>query len=263
MIYSGFKNSNRAMAGTWPALIAMLNTHKIMVLKPKEGSMGRSTYKVQNQLELEQAWMDLLSKRRDFCMSPYVEIENEYRCIFLDQEMHICFRKNIPQIVGDGSSTVAKLVSNYEKVVHKKITLSMVVQAQLDNVLMKGERLLLDWCHNLSRGSRADKVVPRDLRELLLQLGRRAMRGLGLRFASVDIVRLVEGSTSTAKEEYVIPEDRLMVLEVNGSVSVGGYVTQNPGDFEVGQAMFSKAVSLYFDDVRQRKERESSSALKQ
>ena len=45
-----------------------------------------------------------------------------------------------------------------------------------------------------------------------------------------------------------------MVLEVNGSVSVGGYVTQNPDEFEVGQTMFAKAVSLYFDDIRQRNE---------
>ena len=210
MIYSGFKNSNRAMAGTWPALITMLNQHQIMVLKPKEGSMGRSTYKVTNQLELEQAWMELLSKRRDFCISPYVEIENEYRCIFLDQEMYICFRKNIPQIIGDGSSTVAKLISTYEKVVYKKMTLSSEVQTRLDDVLEKDEKLLLDWCHNLSRGSRADKVVSSHLREQLLQLGRRTMRGLGLRFASVDIVRLVEGSTSTAKEvttfEPIIPD---------------------------------------------------------
>ena len=33
-----------------------------------------------------------------------------------------------------------------------------------------------------------------------------------------------------------------MVLEVNGSVSVGGYVTQNPDEFEVGQTMFAKAM---------------------
>ena len=43
-----------------------------------------------------------------------------------------------------------------------------------------------------------------------------------------------------------------MVLEVNGSVSVGGYVTQNPDEFEVGQTMFANAVRLYFDDIRQR-----------
>ena len=252
MIYSGFKNSNRAIAGTWPKLIKTLEKHGILVLKPKEGSMGRSTYKVHNQLELEQAWMDLLAKRRDFCISPFVEIENEYRCIFLDDEMHICFRKNVPCVTGDGVSTVAKLISEYEKIVHKKMKLSKAVQEMLDVVLEQDHQMMLDWCHNLSRGSKADKVISDELCVQLKELGQRTMKALGLRFASVDIVRLKESASS---DHFVIPKDRLLVLEVNGSVSVGGYVTQHPEDFEKGRSMFSKAVDLYFQEERERQER--------
>ena len=62
MIYSGFKNSNRAIVGTWPGLIAMLEKYSIVVLKPKSGSMGRSTYKVENQLQLEQPKFTCLAR---------------------------------------------------------------------------------------------------------------------------------------------------------------------------------------------------------
>ena len=254
MIYSGFKNSSRAVAGTWPHLMEMLQQHHVLVLKPKEGSMGRSTYKVHNQLELEQAWMELLAKRRDFCLSPFVDIEKEYRCIFLDDTMHICFRKNVPCITGDGASTVATLIAAYERIVCKKMTLSKAVQAQLNVVLDNDAVLVLDWCHNLSRGSRADKVISKELYAELKALGARTMQALGLRFSSVDIVQLKEGATS-ASSEFVIPDNRLLVLEVNGSVSVGGYVTQHPEDFEIGQQMFSKAVGLFFQEQKDRRER--------
>ena len=251
MIYSGFKNSNRAIVGTWPGLIAMLEKYSIVVLKPKSGSMGRSTYKVENQLQLEQAWMVLLEKARDFCISPFVEIEHEYRCIFLDDEMHICFRKNVPCVVGDGTSSVAKLISNYEQIVHKKMTLSNEIQSKLNQILLKDEKLVLDWCHNLSRGSRADKVISKELYTQLKELGGRTMKALGLRFSSVDIVKLKE--TATSKDSnFVIPENRLLVLEVNGSVSVGGYVTQHPEDFEMAQKMFSNAVHLFFEEQKLR-----------
>jgi D-alanine-D-alanine ligase-like ATP-grasp enzyme len=253
MIYSGFENSGRALAGTWPSLISMLHKYSILVLKPKEGSMGRSTYKVHNQLEMEQAWMDLLAKRRDFCISPFVYIENEYRCIFLDNEMYICFRKNVPCVVGDGSSTVATLIAAYEQVVHKKMTLTAEVQSKLDSVLKKDETLFLDWCHNLSRGSRADKVVSEDLHIALKSLGSKTMKALGLRFASVDIVRLKETEASSSDAALIaIPENRLLVLEVNGSVSVGGYVTQHPEDFDTAQEMFSQAVKIFFEENGQK-----------
>ena len=251
MIYSGFKNSNRAINGTWPHLIQTLAQHQVLVFKPKEGSMGRSTYKVHNQLEMEQAWMELLAKRRDFCISPFVDIEHEYRCIFLDNDMHICFRKNVPCVTGDGVSSVAKLIAEYEQIVHKKMTLSKEVQAQLEVVLAVDHVLMLDWCHNLSRGSRADKIISDELRVDLHKLGLQTMKALGLRFASVDIVKLTATAVSRSKD-FVIPDNRLLVLEVNGSVSVGGYVTQHPEDFEIGRQMFSNAVGLFFAEQAQR-----------
>ena len=113
-------------------------------------------------------------------------------------------------------------------------------------------QMMLDWSHNLSRGSKADKVISDELCVQLKELGQRTMKALGLRFASVDIVRLKESASS---DHFVIPKDRLLVLEVNGSVSVGGYVTQHPEDFEKGRSMFSKAVDLYFQEERERQER--------
>ena len=110
---------------------------------------------------------------------------------------------------------------------------------------------MLDWCHNLSRGSRADKVISKELYTQLKELGGRTMKALGLRFSSVDIVKLKE--TATSKDSnFVIPENRLLVLEVNGSVSVGGYVTQHPEDFEMAQKMFSNAVHLFFEEQKLR-----------
>ena len=127
--YSGFNSTARAAKGTFRWLCDMLHDHLEtggLVLKPKDGSQGSDTFRVRNQLELEQAWLKLLGSgvasgggRRDFVACPFFDLVAEWRCVFLDGEMRLCFRKTPARVVGDGESTLASLIAAYERDVLK------------------------------------------------------------------------------------------------------------------------------------------------
>lgn len=132
----------------------------------------------------------------------------------------------------------------------EKMQLTNEVKNQLDVVLENGKTIQLDWCHNLSRGSNADTNVSKELQTQLYKLAKKTMKTIGLRFASVDIVKLKEGST--AANHFHVPSNRLLVLEVNSNVCVSNYITQHPEEVKKAIAMYSEAVGLYFQDVKQR-----------
>lgn len=111
----------------------------------------------------------------------------------------------------------------------------------------------------------------------LLPLARRAMRAVGARFASVDIVRLVpaarcatpaaEGERKTASEDanaagedastasssvaaatdqqyaQFANSDGFLVLEINSSVMLDGFLQQHPQSWDVARDMYVSAVT--------------------
>ncbi len=272
--YSGFKASARAMRGTFPWLMELLrdNAPHGLVLKPKSGSQGSDTFRVRNQLELEQAWIKLLSNNsRDFVACPFLHLVSEWRCIFLDGTMRLCFQKTPAQVVGDGKQTLAELVRDYERDVIKggKVRIgdwaaggsggSKVRRsnASLSRVVGEGELVQLDWCHNLSRGARADKNVPDAVRARLESLGLCTMRALSLQFASVDICAV---SNNLANNDFDDDSNRdgngssgndssnvdMLVLEVNSNVNTNGYLTQNPEDWNLVRDIYKDAVLSHF-----------------
>lgn len=117
--------------GTMPALMNFLsNCPKGLVLKPKNGSSGSKTFRVNSQLELEQAWLRLLQSNQDFVVCPFFSIEEEFRCIVLDGELQLCYRKQRAEVVGDGKRTLSQLQAEYER--RTKSSLK-VVQGKLDS----------------------------------------------------------------------------------------------------------------------------------
>jgi glutathione synthase/RimK-type ligase-like ATP-grasp enzyme len=273
--YSGFKASARAARGTFPWLMDLLreNSPHGLVLKPKSGSQGSDTFRVRNQLELEQAWIKLLSNQsRDFVACPFLHLVSEWRCVFLDGTMRLCFQKTPAQVVGNGKQTLAELVRDYERDVIKggKVRIgdwaaggsggSKVrrTNTSLSRVVGDGELVQLDWCHNLSRGARADKNVPEAVLARLESLGLRTMRALSLRFASVDICAVAnnlsgdgggsggdDGGGNGGGNDSSSNID-MLVLEVNSNVNTNGYLTQNPEDWNLVRDIYKDAVLCHF-----------------
>ena len=200
--FSGFNKSARAARGTMPQLmeeLAAWPTHGL-VLKPNRGHSGQGVMRARNQLELERAWSMLLASdavgsRRDLLSSPYVPLDDEWRCIVLDGVVRLCFRKVRPHLVGDGRSTVAELAAKRgggDGSTSAAATPEALAElGDPTRVPAAGETLNLDWRHNVCKGSVVDPDIPQALMDEHLQpLARATTEALGARFVSVDIVRL-------------------------------------------------------------------------
>jgi glutathione synthase/RimK-type ligase-like ATP-grasp enzyme len=117
---------------------------KGLVIKPNEGTSGRSVFRVENAIELDRAVTDIFSSHLSLAISPYVEIEDEVRVILLD---------DVPRVV-------------YCK--------------------QRGS----DWRHNLEFGAQPVLLEQGEAREMCAGLAIRAAHAIGIRFASIDVVRV-------------------------------------------------------------------------
>jgi len=64
-----------------------------LVLKPNDGTSGRSVFRVTREAELDHAVSEIFSSHLSLAISPYVEIEEEVRVILLDDVPHVVYRK--------------------------------------------------------------------------------------------------------------------------------------------------------------------------
>ncbi|MCP3370110.1 ATP-grasp domain-containing protein [Bradyrhizobium cajani] len=76
------------------AMLALLADHPHgMVVKPNEGTSGRSVFKVTTEAELDHAVGEVFSMSAGLVISPYVAIEDEVRVILLDDMPLVVYSK--------------------------------------------------------------------------------------------------------------------------------------------------------------------------
>jgi glutathione synthase/RimK-type ligase-like ATP-grasp enzyme len=64
-----------------------------IVVKPNEGTSGRSVFRVDDEASLQRALTEIFSSHLSVAVSPYVEIEDEIRVILLDDVAHAVYSK--------------------------------------------------------------------------------------------------------------------------------------------------------------------------
>lgn len=79
---------------TWARAKKFFNTHKKVVLKPNQGTKGQDIFLCGTWDELKSAAHAVFAKHNDAALSPYIEIENEYRVFFLNGECKFCYGKS-------------------------------------------------------------------------------------------------------------------------------------------------------------------------
>ena len=89
------KLGEKVVGSTWrDAMLALLRAHpQGVVVKPNEGTSGRSVFKVTTEAELDAAVDDVFSMSTGLVISPYVEIEDEVRVILLGDVPLIVYSK--------------------------------------------------------------------------------------------------------------------------------------------------------------------------
>lgn len=80
--------------GNWNRIIELTNEWKFpLVCKDNRGTGGNSVYKVDTQQDLEIALEEVWKVARGAALSPFYEIENEYRFFVLDGVVELAYKK--------------------------------------------------------------------------------------------------------------------------------------------------------------------------
>lgn len=222
--------------GHWPAILAYAQEQNYnLVAKPNEGTGGLGVVRVKNQAQLEKAVLSVFQKGQSLSLSPYYDIQNEYRLIMLDSECQLAYAKQRPQVSGDGASSLRTLIDR--QLLAGGITQAQAVEAleqhqsQLDHVLPAGEPLIIGWKHNLGAGSAPQLLQPSPLLQQLQTLALAAQQAVNIRFASIDIVE-IDGS--------------LRVLEVNSGIMMEHFIRHQPANRATAKAIYARALEKMF-----------------
>lgn len=202
--------------GNWEQLHRLFRRwNSDVVCKPNDGTGGRDVFRVRDVVQLERAIHTLLAKARACAVSPFIEVQDEFRILMLDGRELLTYRKRRPSVTGDGQRKLVDLLADWLKACQPsdpapdtklKVLGKLEMDAnQLNRVPKRGELVSVNWRHNLGQGAAPDELLEHTTeRKQLVQLARKAMDALRLRVASVDVV--------------LLPNRKQQVLEVNSGI---------------------------------------------
>ncbi|MCK7474617.1 MAG: hypothetical protein MZV49_15915 [Rhodopseudomonas palustris] len=172
-------------------MLALLAQHPSgVVLKPNEGTCGYLVAKATSELELEQAASAIFAVQQNLAIAPYLDIEREVRVVLLNGQPQVVYEKMRPTIAGDGERSVLELLRARLPLDRLAALLPALAQSgtALDAVLPQGQKLVLDWRHNLDLGAQPELLSDGPVRAASVELASRAAAAIGLRFGAVDVV---------------------------------------------------------------------------
>lgn len=136
----------------------MLNIYGCIVIKDNYGTGGNKVFKVTDMEEFEKVLDTIYQSSYAASLSPYYDIENEYRVVMLKGEPELVIRKDRPFILNE-----------------------------------KGEKVYQNWKHNLGQGAIGVILPDSEIPEEVKKLAVRAVSVLGAGFVSVDVVKVKDG----------------------------------------------------------------------
>jgi hypothetical protein len=147
----------------------------------------------------------------------------------LDGEVKLLYSKNIPNIIGDGKSTICSLLLEYLKKTNVFIEKDDIEHDLLSSILPKGKRCRVGWKSNLGKGA-----VPRILpdcskRVKLTQFALAAAKALSIRFASVDVIET---------------DNEMRVLEVNSGIMMENFVQAAKENYAIAKGIYQQAIHI-------------------
>ena len=220
--------------GSWQAMLRLLDEHPGgLVLKPNEGTSGRSVFLAASRPALELAVDRIFASHLSLAVSPYVEIEDEVRVILIDDVPAVVYRKDRPSVTGDDKHSLLELALAATPADRHLTVLPGLLtdlgRAELDAIVPLGQRRILNWRHNLDSGATPSLLEPGEIRHACVELAVNAANAIGIRFASIDVVRA---------------NGRWHVLEINSGVMMEALSKRHP---ELVYATYSTALDKVFE----------------
>ena len=216
--------------GSWKALLSLLEKGPI-VCKDNYGTGGNLVFKVETQAQLEEATSTIYASSEAMAVCDYEKIQSEYRLVVLDGQIRLAFSKIRPSLTGDGVSSVGTLLA--EAIKNGQVHSFLVPgEAELSKVPKKGEKYLLNWKHNLGQGASALTLDIDSLDEELTSLVQKTAKALGIRFASIDMIKTDEG---------------WKVLEVNAGVMMEHFASSGKEQYQIAKEIYRDAIRKMFE----------------
>lgn len=168
--------------------------NKNIVIKINNGTCGRKVNKFDNIKELKKYYKKIKGNK-SYSITPFCNIENEYRTIILNNEIKLIYKKELPYIYGDGKTKIEDLL--------KKFNYEYFKNTKNNKVLKNNEKYLYGWKFNLSNGARPSLDINEKDKKEILKIINKLIKKFDLGFCSVDIIKT---------------NNKFMVLEINSGV---------------------------------------------
>src|SRR5262249_36018318 len=151
-------NEYVAAKGSWEAMIDLLAAHRQgLVVKPNEGTSGRSVFHVTSKPSLELAASTIFSASQSVAVAPYVDIDDEVRVVLIDDDPTVVYSKSRASVTGDGKHPVLELARAAIPAERRAAVFSGMAgdldKVELEAIVPAGERRVLNWRHNLDAGA--------------------------------------------------------------------------------------------------------------
>lgn len=203
-----------------------------IVCKTNQGTGGNNVLKINTQSELEAAFQQVHSTARGLTLSPYYAIEAEYRIILLNGTELLCYEKQRPYVVGDGSSTFFELLRKNESCSPETLRTALNTPVfPLHQIPDSGSKIPIIWKHNLGKGAVPVFSINLEIQKSLLELAQKVYVATGLQFASVDIIQTAHG---------------MKVMEVNTGIMLENLSRFSSENYRLAFTVYEHAVAAMF-----------------
>lgn len=202
-----------------------------VVLKPNNGTCGNNVLHICDFNKLKDEYNRLINKCYSVDICPFYNIENEYRIVYLPNKQYI-YKKIKPIITGDGIHTVRELLIDFNKEYFSKEENLKNENVSADYVPALGEIIEYEWRFNLSKGAKISNVDDKE-KEILMEIVRKIVEVIGVKFVSIDIVKLTN--------------NQYMVMEINSGVMMENLIKLQENGEQIAKDLYGEAIDLMFN----------------
>lgn len=203
-----------------------------IVIKANNSCQGKDVYYCSTEEEIEKIVNQLFLEKNDTLSAcPFLNIEFEYRVVYLCEEILFIYKKRKPFVVGDGKSSLQELI-NLKKVLYPNVTL--IKNLDLNYIPKFGEEITVSWKHNLSGGAMPILLENDEYEEKVKKVATLAGKALNIKFATIDVA--------------VTDKKEVLVMEVNSSVCMNKFAEIVPGGYDIAKNIYSKAIDKMFEE---------------
>ena len=212
----------------------LLKENKKVVIKANDSSEGKDVYYCITDKEIEDIVIKLFEEENDTLSAcPYIDIDYEYRTVYLDGEIEFVYKKKKAFVTGDGNTSVKELINN--KFSYLNHDMDLIRELDLNYVPKKDEEVTVSWKHNLYNGAEPILIDENDpFVEEVKKVSKQAGDASRIKFATIDVA--------------LTKDKKILVMEINSSVCFTKFAQLIPSGYEITKSIYLKAINKMFED---------------